>query len=81
MNIPIGALWIKHTDDMDYFSGVIQDLHGEIRIAVFPNNNKTSERQPDFNIVISSEKKQQEQPPLIEPEKKNGRKKKEEAPF
>lgn len=53
MNQIIGALWKREKDEKVYFSGVIRDLHGEINIAVFPNNRKEAENQPDFNIVVS----------------------------
>ena len=58
MNKIIGVLWKKEKDDMEYFSGVINDLRGDINIAVFPNNLKTTENQPDFNIIISLADKQ-----------------------
>lgn len=53
MNQIIGVLWKKEKDGMHYFSGVLNDLRGKINIAVFPNNKKEAENQPDMNIVIS----------------------------
>ena len=49
----VGVLWKKSKNGMDYFSGVLKDLHGTINIAVFPNNRKENDKQPDFNIVVS----------------------------
>ena len=53
MNQIVGALW-KRIDKKGspYFSGVIRDLHGDVNLAVFPNERKEG-NQPDFNIVIS----------------------------
>ena len=84
MNRIIGALWKREKGDKTYMSGVLQDFHGDVNIAVFPNNYKEKDNQPDYNIVISfPDKKQVEkhenQIELVEPEKKNGRKKKEEV--
>ena len=53
MNKIIGALWLREKNGKKYFSGVLNDLHGNINIAVFPNNKKQAENQPDFNIIIS----------------------------
>jgi uncharacterized protein (DUF736 family) len=41
MSRKIGALWLKETKDgKKYFSGVLEDLRGEIRIAIFKNDGK-----------------------------------------
>ena len=53
MNRIVGALWRREKDGMEYFSGVLRDLHGDINIAVFPNDYKDKQNQPDMNIVIS----------------------------
>ena len=47
---------------MKYFSGVIQDLSGDINIAVFKNDKKENDKQPDYNIVLSERSKPQVQP-------------------
>lgn len=61
MGIPIGALWLKEKDGKKYFSGSLQDLHGEIRIVVFKNDNKTKDTQPDYQILLSEERKDRPQ--------------------
>jgi uncharacterized protein (DUF736 family) len=77
MNKIIGALWNRESKNGNlYMSGVIQDLRGPFNIAVFPNNNKEKENQPDYNIVISWDyKPKEEEPPA---QHKNGKKKKKE---
>ncbi len=48
----IGALWLKTSKDGEtFYSGVIQDLRGDIPIVVFKNTRKEKETQPDFNIA------------------------------
>lgn len=60
-NRKIGALWSKTTKQgQDYFSGMISDLRGEIQIAVFKNDNKQNENQPDYNILLSEPAKAEE---------------------
>ena len=54
----IGALWLKMSKEGEtFYSGVIQDLRGDIPIVVFQNNRKENEKQPDFNIVLSEGRK------------------------
>ena len=53
MSKKIGALWIREKDGRKYMSGVLNDLAGDINIAVFKNDRKEKENQPDYNIVIS----------------------------
>lgn len=53
MNKIVGVLWKKEKNGNSYLSGVVNDLRGQINIAVFPNNKKQAENQPDYNIVIS----------------------------
>lgn len=63
----VGALWKREKDGKEYFSGVIQDIRGDINIAAFPNNKKQTANQPDLNIVISfGEKTKKEKPAEIE---------------
>ena len=50
----IGVAWRKTTKDgQTYLSGVLRDLGGDIQIAIFPNNRKEKDNQPDFNILRS----------------------------
>jgi len=56
----IGALWSKKTSEgMEYFTGVISDLRGEIQILVFRNDKKENENQPDYNILLSEPAKEE----------------------
>ncbi len=58
MSRKIGALWLKQSQDgRQFLSGVIQDLSGDINIAVFKNDKKETEKQPDYNIVLSEKPK------------------------
>jgi hypothetical protein len=74
----VGALWKRRDKDgNDYFSGVLKDLSGDIRIAVFNNNRKEeNSNQPDMNIVISWGANDIDKPEDEEEEKpkKNGKK-------
>ncbi len=63
MSRKIGALWLKETKDgKKYFSGVLEDMRGEIRIAVFKNDRKEKENQPDYQIIVSEERREQHAP-------------------
>lgn len=63
MSRKIGALWLKETKDgKKYFSGVLEDLRGEIRIAIFKNDRKEKENQPDYQITVSEERREQRAP-------------------
>ncbi|MCX6155267.1 MAG: hypothetical protein NT007_14020 [Candidatus Kapabacteria bacterium] len=53
MNKIIGALWKRDKDGLEYLSGVLSDIRGEFNIAVFPNNFKNADNQPDYNIIIN----------------------------
>jgi len=60
----IGALWLKQIKKGDrageqYFSGTLKDIRGEIRIAVFMNDKKEKENQPDWKIVLSEDYKKE----------------------
>lgn len=82
----VGALWAREKDGVNYFSGVLNDLHGEINIAVFPNNKKQADKQPDMNIVISFDKPQKEDPKevlleIAKEEKKSRGRGKDKPPF
>jgi uncharacterized protein (DUF736 family) len=64
MSRKIGALWMKQTKDgKKYLSGVLQDLSGDIRIAVFPNDRKQKDNEPDYQILLSEQKKEQQRKP------------------
>lgn len=61
MGKQIGALWIKkYTKDgqeKKYLSGVLDlGLDGEAHIAIFPNDRKDTEKQPDYRIVLNGRK-------------------------
>lgn len=65
MSQEIGALWLKEIKQGDrkgeqYFSGTLKDIRGEIRIAVFANEKKEKENQPDYKIVLSEDYKKEE---------------------
>jgi uncharacterized protein (DUF736 family) len=58
----IGALWKRKTQDgKTFLSGVIQDIRGDINVAVFANDRKDKDNQPDFNIVRSEQREQREE--------------------
>ena len=84
MNQIIGALWKREKDGMDYFSGVLNDFRGPINIAVFPNNRKEADNQPDMNIVISgsnSDEKKKNGKETSKPKRKSTRQNKKTDPF
>lgn len=59
MSRKIGALWLKETKDgKKFMSGVLEDIRGEIRIAVFRNDRKEKDNHPDYQIVLSEERKE-----------------------
>ncbi len=54
----IGALWSKKaSDSKDYLTGVISDLRGDIQIVLFKNDKK-SENQPDYDILLSESREE-----------------------
>ena len=60
----IGALWRKRSKSgIDYMSGVLHDLSGDINIAIFINDKKDKPNQPDYRIVRSDDKEQRQQQP------------------
>lgn len=57
----IGAAWIrKSKDGNEYFSGVLDLLGEDIQIAIFYNDKKENDNQPDFNIVRSGQMEKSE---------------------
>ena len=66
----IGALWAKEKDGMNYMSGVINDIRGEVSIAVFPNNFKQAPNHPDYNIIVNNGEKRVKEPEPIKQVKK-----------
>jgi len=56
----IGSLWNRTAKEsgLEYMSGTINDLHGQIKIAVFPVGEKEGENQPDWKIVVSGTKEE-----------------------
>ena len=63
----IGALWLYQKQDEEtgkktgYFSGTLDlGVLGQAKIAVFKNNRKERDNQPDYNIVLSEPKRQDE---------------------
>ncbi|MBI2046506.1 MAG: DUF736 family protein [Parcubacteria group bacterium] len=62
MSRKIGALWVRETQEgKKFMSGLIETLNGDVQIAVFKNDKKEKENQPDYNIVLSERAKQQAQ--------------------
>lgn len=54
----IAALWSRKTEDgKEYFTGIISDLRGDIQTVVFKNEKKT-EKQPDYGILLSEPKEE-----------------------
>lgn len=54
MSRKIGALWVRETQEgKKFMSGLIETLNGDVQIAVFKNDKKEKENQPDYNIVLS----------------------------
>lgn len=54
----IGALWIKKSKKGTYLSGILNDISGDIRIAVFKNDKKEKESHPDYRIVVMTDDRQ-----------------------
>jgi len=67
MSRKIGALWLKEKDGKKYFSGVLEDMRGDIRIVIFKNDKKEQEKQPDYNILLSEDRRE-EKPEASPPE-------------
>jgi hypothetical protein len=64
MSKKIGSLWLRQTKDgKKYMSGVLNDLSGDIQIAIFPNDRKEKENQPDFQIVLYEKREERKAAP------------------
>lgn len=54
-NVKIGALWTKKNANGDeYFSGEIVVNGRPVKIVVFKNERKTTEKHPDYRILLSN---------------------------
>lgn len=54
----IGAAWVKETSDgKKYFSCQIQVPGMTLNFAIFKNEKKEKDNQPDYNIIWSPQKK------------------------
>ncbi len=50
----LGALWSKKiSEGKEYFTGVINDLRGEIQIVIFRNDGKKNENQLEKSTALS----------------------------
>ena len=59
----IGAAWIKKgKDDKNYLSCQIEVPGMEISFALFKNDKKEKENQPDYHVVWSKKRQQTETP-------------------
>ena len=65
----IGACWLKEKDGKTYMSGQIRTPGLDLNFAIFKNEKKESENQPDYHIVWSP------------PKKETGEKKAADSPF
>lgn len=63
MSRQIGALWLrKSSNGIQYMSGVLNALSGDIQVAIFKNDRKEKENQPDYRIVLSEKKEETNRP-------------------
>jgi uncharacterized protein (DUF736 family) len=51
-NLKVGACWVKETEQGRYFSC---KLNNGISCAIYKNDRKETEQQPDWNIVMEFE--------------------------
>lgn len=66
----IGSLWVRQSKSgISYMSGVLQDISGDIQIAIFKNDRKEKDNQPDYKIVLSEKKEERKTPsdPFLAP--------------
>ena len=45
----IGALWQKEKNGKIYFTVIVND----VKVVIFPNDRKQTEKQPDYRVLIS----------------------------
>ena len=57
-DLELGCLWEKTNARGTYFSGTI----GDQRVVVFRNDNKTSEKAPDWRVLKAKPKEPTEKP-------------------
>jgi uncharacterized protein (DUF736 family) len=50
----LGALWMKSSARGEYMTGKITVNGVEIKVVCFPNDNKTSDKQPDWRVLKST---------------------------
>lgn len=50
----IGALWLKKGKKGQYMTGTISG----VKVVLFPNDNKTSDKQPDWRVMKSKPREQ-----------------------
>jgi uncharacterized protein (DUF736 family) len=49
--VKIGAVWLREKDGKKYMSGVIEYPGQKLNFAIFRNEEKKADNQPDYNIV------------------------------
>ena len=52
----IGALWLKEKDGKKFFSGQIEYPGVKLNFAIFKNEKKEKDGQPDYKIVWSPQR-------------------------
>ena len=54
----LGALWCRTSkkDGMQFMTGTLEDMRGDIKIVVFRNTKKEKENQPDYQIYLSEDR-------------------------
>jgi uncharacterized protein (DUF736 family) len=58
-NVKIGALWERTSPKGEvYFAGEIIVNGNPVKIVVFKNTKKDSEKHPDYRILLSNERKE-----------------------
>jgi len=55
----IGAVWLKEKDGKKFYSCQIRTPRLNLNFAIFKNEKKEKDNQPDYNIVWSPPKKKE----------------------
>tara|TARA_B100001094_G_scaffold332630_1_gene405562 strand:+ start:140 stop:409 length:270 start_codon:yes stop_codon:yes gene_type:complete len=55
----LGALWIKQGSSKDYMTGHCSVNNERISVVVFKNNNKSSDRAPDYVIYKHKDREEE----------------------